>query len=313
MAEVPRFSIVIPCYNYGHWLARAVNSVLAQDGDDWDLLVIDDGSTDDTTQVARELQARHPDRLRFLSQSNRGVGAARNRGLDDTQGDYLIFLDADDELAPGALAAYRGLLAQSPEVDLLAGAHQTVTPDGRAKYCQVGKLPNDRRKRLAKYLFGKDLHFTGSAVAFRRAALAGRRYPEQMPSTEDIPVFAYLLACGEIRTTAEIVAIAHRHPGSLRRDTARARAAAAALIEEVFRPDLMPSWALCYRGRYQAQRQLSLFRLCYRTGDYRQAADHYRQALRAKPVVALGRWSYLGKYLWLCCRRPWARMPTPKQ
>lgn len=312
MNDPPRFSIVIPCYNYGHWLARAVNSVLAQDGDDWDLLVIDDGSSDDTARVARELQARHPGRLRFLSQPNRGVGAARNRGLDETQGDYLIFLDADDELAPGALAVYRGLLAQSPEADLLAGAHQTITPDGRAKYCRVGDLPSDRRKRLLKYLFGKALHLTGSAAAFRRVALAGRRYPEQMPSTEDIPVFAYLLAQGKVRTTREIVAIAHRHPGSLRRDTARARAAAAALVDEVFRPDLMPAWTLSYRGRYQAQRQLSLFRLCYRAGDYRQAADHYRQALHARPLAALGRCSYLGKYLWLRCWRPWERMRTPK-
>ncbi|GMU47663.1 MAG: glycosyl transferase [Porticoccaceae bacterium] len=301
MAEAPRFSIVIPCYNYGHWLARAVNSVLAQDGDDWDLLVIDDGSSDDTARIARELQARHPGRLRFLTQANRGVAATRNRGIDETRGRYLIFLDADDELAPGALAAYRELLARMPAADLLAGAHRAVDARGRAKLQAVGKLPATPERRLRDYLFGKCIHLTGSAVAFRRGALARRRYPEQMPSTEDIPVFSWLLASGEVAVTPAVVAIAHRHPGSLRQDVDRALAAATALIDEVFRADLMPGWALAYRDRFQAQRQLSLFRTCYLTGDGPRALHHFHQALRAKPLLALGHWSYLGKYLRLRC------------
>lgn len=301
MAEAPRFSIVIPCYNYGHWLARAVNSVFAQDGDDWDLLVIDDGSSDDTALVARELQARHPGRLRFLSQPNRGVAATRNRGIDATGGRYLIFLDADDELAPGALAAYRELLARMPAADLLAGAHRAVDAQGRAKLQAVGKLPATPERRLRGYLFGKCIHLTGSAAAFRRGALARRRYPEQMPSTEDIPVFAWLLASGEVAVTPAVVAIAHRHPGSLRQDADRALAAATALIDEVFRADLMPGWALAYRDRFQVQRQLSLFRTCYLAGDAPRAMHYFHQALRTKPLLAFGRWSYLGKYLRLRC------------
>ena len=152
MAEAPLFSIVIPCFNYGHWLERAVNSVLAQEGDDWELLVIDDGSTDTTAQVAEALLDRHPGRLRFLSQPNRGVAATRNRGIDETRGRYLIFLDADDELAPTALDSYRQLLERSPEADLLAGTHQVVTPDGRTKPCPVGRLPADHRRRFKTYL-----------------------------------------------------------------------------------------------------------------------------------------------------------------
>lgn len=300
MAKAPRFSIVIPCYNYGRWLARAVNSVLAQDGDDWDLLVIDDGSSDDTAQVAQELLARQPGRLRFLTQPNRGVAATRNRGIDETNGDYLIFLDADDELAPGALAAYRKLLARMPAADLLAGAHRAVDVRGRSKLQVVGNPPATPERRLRAYLFGKRIHLTGSAVAFRREALSARRYPERLPAAEDIPVFAHVLATGKIAVTPVVVAIAHRHRDSLRHDIERATAAAAHLPDEVFAAT-MPAWAQAYRDRFRAQRQLSLFRTCYLAGDGPCALHHFHQALRNQPLLVLGRWSYLGKYLRLRC------------
>ncbi|MFZ5655114.1 MAG: glycosyltransferase family 2 protein [Pseudomonadota bacterium] len=301
MAEPPLFSIVIPCYNYGHWLERAVNSVLAQGGDDWDLLVIDDGSTDATAAVAQDLLARHPGRLRLLSQPNRGAAATRNRGLDATRGRYLIFLDADDELSPEALGAYRALLARRPDADLLAGAYFAVTEDGRSRLRPVGDPPASRKRRLRAYLFGKSLHLTGSAVAFRRGALAARRYPEHLPSTEDLPVFAHLLATGELAVTPIPVAITHRHPDSLRHDAARAAAAAAVLPDEVFRPDLMPDWALAWRERYRAQRHLSLFRTHYLAGEHPAALDCFHRALASAPLATLGRWSYLRKYLKLRC------------
>lgn len=301
MAKAPLFSIVIPCFNYGHWLERAVNSVLAQQDTDWELLVIDDGSTDTTAEVAQRLVDRHPGQLRFLRQPNRGVAATRNRGIDETQGRYLIFLDADDELAPTALTSYRQLQAQTPAADLLAGTHQAVTPDGRVKLCPIGRLPAQRRRRFKSFLFDGAQHFTGSAAAFRRDALDRRRYPEQMPSTEDIPVFAYLLATGEIAVTPEVVAIMHQHPDSLRHDTQRAAAAAPALLDEVFRTDLMPSWTQTYRRHYQARRWLSLFRAHYLAGERPEALAYFHRALRRDPLATLGRWSYLRKYLKLHC------------
>lgn len=295
-----RFSIVIPCYNYGHWLARAVASVLAQDGDDWELLVIDDGSTDDTAQVARELLAHHPGRLRFLSQPNRGAAAVRNRGIDETRGDYLIFLDADDELAPDALAAYRELLVRLPDADLLAGAHRACAANGRCRPRPVGRLPASRKRRLHGYLFAKTLYLCNGATAFHRRVFALRRYPEALRATEDIPVFALVLATGEIAVTDAVLAIIHHHPGSLRCDAERAAAAAPGLLDEIFGA-AMPAWAEAYRERYRAQRQLSLFRTCYLAGDTARALDCYHQALRASPLTALGRWSYLSKYLRLRC------------
>lgn len=297
MAEPPRFSIVIPCYNYGHWLARAVASVLAQDGDDWELLVIDDGSSDDTAQVARELQARHPGRLRFLTQPNRGVAATRNRGIDETRGDFLIFLDADDELAPGALGRYRELLARYPACDAVVGGYTVITPDGRARRQRPGTLPRSPRRRLRRYLFAKQLHFSNGALAIRREVFATRRYPEALRASEDIPVFAYLVACRHIVTCPEPLALIHRHDDSLRHHAGHAQAVGMNLLDELFRPGVMPDWALAYRREYATRRHLSLFRTCALAGERADALEHYRRAWRSSPLRTLAHGSQLRRYL----------------
>ncbi len=297
MAETLLFSIVIPCYNYGHWLARAVDSVLAQDGADWELLVINDGSTDNTDGVATELLRQHGPRLGYLTQPNRGVAATRNRGIDATAGRYLIFLDADDEMAPGALGVYRELIARNPDADLLAGAYRAITEDGRERIRRTGTLASSRRQRLRAYLFTKQLNFSNSAVAFRRQVFAQRRYPETLRSAEDIPVFAHIVATREIAVTSVLVAIAHRHRDSLRHTTDNATVASQILLDELFRPGAMPSWALACRRRYETQHYLSRFRTCYLAGENARALDFYQRAWRTGALRTLSRWSYLRKYL----------------
>jgi GT2 family glycosyltransferase len=109
-------SIVIPCYNYARFLPDAVGSVLAQTFPNWELIVVDDGSTDATSTTARQLMARHPDRrMRVFQQPNAGPAAARNTGAERASGEYLLFLDADDMLAPTLLERTVAILRQQPE------------------------------------------------------------------------------------------------------------------------------------------------------------------------------------------------------
>ena len=102
MSEAPFFSVVIPTYQRAAVLARAVESVLAQTFDDFELIVVDDGSTDSTTDVLERLA--HP-RLRALRRQHAGVSAARNAGADTARGRFLAFLDSDDSVKPGWLQA----------------------------------------------------------------------------------------------------------------------------------------------------------------------------------------------------------------
>ena len=99
---MPKASVIIPSYNCGAFLARAVDSVLGQTMQDFQLLVVDDGSTDDTPEVLERYAADR--RFRYLRQHNQGPSAARNLGARSSESEYLVFLDADDALAPEALA-----------------------------------------------------------------------------------------------------------------------------------------------------------------------------------------------------------------
>ena len=106
----PLISVVIPAYNYAATLPRAVESVLVQlDEASAELIVIDDGSTDDTPVIIEALLAARP-QFRSLRKENGGAASVRNRGIREARGTYLIFLDADDELAPGgeSRASHRG-------------------------------------------------------------------------------------------------------------------------------------------------------------------------------------------------------------
>lgn len=110
-------SIIVPCYNQGRYLHEAVTSVVAQTFSDWELIVVDDGSTDDTSQVAEQLIAQHADRsIRLIRQPNSGLSASRNAGIAAAQGRYILPIDADDALEPDMLAATVAVLDREPAI-----------------------------------------------------------------------------------------------------------------------------------------------------------------------------------------------------
>ena len=101
---MPQFSIIVPVYNGEKTIERCVRSILSQKQVQLELLLIDDGSADKTYALCRSL-AEGDSRIRLFHQENAGVSTARNRGLENAVGDFVTFVDADDLLAPGALAA----------------------------------------------------------------------------------------------------------------------------------------------------------------------------------------------------------------
>ena len=125
-----RFSVIIPLYNKAEFIVRAVQSVLVQDWQDYELLIIDDGSTDHGLQ--RVLDRFHDSRIQGVVQPNAGEGAARNRGLKEMRGDAAAFLDADDEWLPTHLSDLATMAAKFPGAGLLATGFRAVYADGLA-------------------------------------------------------------------------------------------------------------------------------------------------------------------------------------
>jgi glycosyltransferase involved in cell wall biosynthesis len=286
-------SVIIPAYNYAHLLPRALDSVLGQLAGDIELLVVNDGSRDNTAEVLAAYQARHP-QLQVVSQANAGAAAARNHGIRLARGRYALLLDADDELLPKALDTLREVVASNLQAGLILGAYMSVQADGRERL----RLPtpaNGSALQLARhYLLEKRISISHCCTLFRRDLLLQRPYPEGLRKGEDIAVFAYLLVSAPVVLTRQPLARIHKHADSLRHNRDDEEAVAQGVLREVFAS--LPAECQPLRKRYEAQRYLSLFRAALLDGDSLTARRYYRHALGLSPLQAL-RWSYLKKAL----------------
>ncbi len=119
------FSIIIPTFNRAHVLSRAIESILTQDFSDWELIVIDDGSSDNTGDIVR-LFADVDLRITYHFSENQGAAAARNLGASFVSGKYITFLDSDDEYLPSHLAKRDEILSAEPAIELLHGGVEII-------------------------------------------------------------------------------------------------------------------------------------------------------------------------------------------
>ena len=134
----PRVSVIIPCYNHGHFLAGAIESAARQTLADLEIIVIDDGSTDMTPAVVEGLT---DPRIRSRRTANGGVSAARNAGLDMARGEFIAFLDADDTWAPAKLERQVALMDAEPEVTLVFTDLRRYSADGSVGERQFTFVP----------------------------------------------------------------------------------------------------------------------------------------------------------------------------
>ena len=112
------FSVIIPLYNKSASIQKSISSVLVQKNADFEVVVIDDGSTDDSREKVYQMK---DDRIKYFYKQNGGVSSARNEGVKKSIGDWLIFLDADDELLPGALELFNNLKAKYAQCRFFVG------------------------------------------------------------------------------------------------------------------------------------------------------------------------------------------------
>lgn len=163
-----KFSVVIPLYNKEHYIEATIRSVLNQTCTDYEVIVVDDGSKDDSLALARKFES---ERVRIIHQENQGVAVARNTGILNARGEFICFLDADDEWRPEYLSAIDGLTEQYSESAIFVTAYAVNMGNGKIHYStrlepETGCLPS-YWLTLAK---GYDFVWT-SATTIRRQAL----------------------------------------------------------------------------------------------------------------------------------------------
>jgi len=178
MENKPQVSVVIPTYNRGWILKAAVDSVLAQDFKDFELIVVDDGSTDNTS----DLLASYGRSVRVFFQRNKGVSAARNRGIAEAYGPLIAFLDSDDLWLPGKLSAQVEFFNKAPDA-LICQTEELWIRNG------IRINPKKRHKKPSGMIFEPSLALclvSPSAVMMRRSLLdTVGGFDETLPACED--------------------------------------------------------------------------------------------------------------------------------
>jgi glycosyltransferase involved in cell wall biosynthesis len=211
-----RVDVIVPCYKYGHFLRQCVDSVLAQDGVEVRVLIIDDASPDHTAEVGRELAAGDARVLFRRHDVNQGHIATYNEGLEWAAGDYLMLLSADDLLARGALARAAAVMDAHPEVGLACGKAIDFRVHPPIESSPVGRGRAARILTGAEFLenacrSGQNLVFTPTAVV--RTSLQRRLggYRKDLPHTGDMEMWMRCAVYGSVAITEEVQAFYRVH------------------------------------------------------------------------------------------------------
>lgn len=205
----PKFvSVVIPCYKQAQFLDQAIESVLAQTHPSYEVIVVDDGSPDETEQVA----ARYPI-VRYVRQENQGLPAARNTGYRHSQGAFLVFLDADDRLFPTHFQSSLEAFQHKPEAAFVCGDYRFLG-DERAIHVHDCRPQPDLYGTLLRSNFIGPPH----TVMFRREAIARvGGFRRGLRSCEDQDLYLRIAQVAPIYCHHEIIAEYRRHTNQMSR------------------------------------------------------------------------------------------------
>jgi Glycosyltransferases involved in cell wall biogenesis len=178
----PLVSVIMPVYNAEKYIAESIASVLKQTHANWELLVTNDGSTDNSESIVRSLG---DPRIKIFGQQNRGVSAARNVALDNMHGKYFTFLDADDLLPPESLSQRIAFAEKYHDIDMVAGAVCFFTPNGDEKHWH----PNFKGDPLQAFIRIDEKVFCNPSLLIRRKDSISYRFKEGMTHVEDLLFF----------------------------------------------------------------------------------------------------------------------------
>ncbi|HET7416420.1 MAG TPA: glycosyltransferase [Solirubrobacterales bacterium] len=221
--EAERVSVVIPCFKQAHFLPEAIESVLAQDAGAVEIVVVDDGSPDNVGEVA----ARYPG-VSCIRQPNGGLAAARNTGLERAEGEFVLFLDADDRLLPGAIRHGLEALGERPEAMMAAGTWELIGEAGERLPADPPRQPEEAFPALLESCFIS----TPAAVLYRRALFAEiGGFDPSVSASADYDLYLRTAAAYPVCLHEHPVAEYRRHGANMTRDPALILAAETAVLE----------------------------------------------------------------------------------
>ena len=203
----PLFSIIIPCYNQAHFLPDCLESLLQQYFPNWEAIVVSDGSTDTTSEVAKSYQNKDA-RIKLVEKENGGLSSARNFGIQSAQGNRFIFLDADDYLYPNCLIEISKLVVQDSDQVLIQYGYSYVTEDKMTILHSV--LPS-QQKSIIPQIFSSVLGPCHSICISKKLCDSIGFFDESLRSVEDWDFWLRAAKAGATQKTIKMPLVYYRY------------------------------------------------------------------------------------------------------
>ncbi|MBL8013008.1 MAG: glycosyltransferase [Candidatus Omnitrophica bacterium] len=272
-----KVSVIIPTYNRGSLIARALNSVLSQSFKDFEIIVIDDGSKDNTQTVLNAFDGK----IRYVYQANGGIARARNRGIELAKGAYIAFLDSDDYWAPEKLAVQVKILDANPKVGIVYGRMPIVNEAGDV----LGMKPNG--------ISGKNFHEllrvwgdlpTSSVMTRKECFVKAGVFDPELPPMEDIDMWIRIAHTYDLyEVEGKTLAYYWRHDHQITQDQIKVHRGLVRIHEKILRTFKEAPKTLITKKLVSNQYLLS--RLYYNKGMYRDALYYLTQGIKHIPFA----------------------------
>ena len=273
---MPAFSVIVPAYKAARWLPEALTSVKCQRLRDWELIVTEDGSDDETRQIVGNFAASVGQRVTYLRHDvNQGLSATRNTGLNSAVGTYAALLDADDLWTPDHLANAAAIFGeQNPDVIYAAS---DVFDNGTGETLEIRKPSESDLTNLPLAIFQKSFIQPSAAIVQRLKLLSLGGFDEEFRFCEDVECWLRLLRSGAtFRFTGQATCRYRRHAMTLTRKSADMAFYRGCALERFADWDQIPK-------NVRRQKTLNAFmsagRITFRS-DPARAAQHFRRAWR---------------------------------
>lgn len=276
-------SVIIPNYNHTRFVSDAIQSVLAQTYRSFEIIVVDDGSTDNS----REVVADFGDQLHYIWQENQGLAGARNTGIRAAKGEFIALLDADDEWLPAFLETMTALAGQYPEAAVYYCAAQGMDVDGH-DLPQVFGGPVIPPQMMYETLLRANFLNCCTILMRRSAVMEAGLFDQTLRSCEDWDLWLRMLPKHSFIGTSACLVRYRQHSSSLSANTTGMQQAVRAVIEKHFGTDdeQWPSWSADKRRAYGGVYRYHLLTSVQRQNDWQAATVHLGRALQADPTLA---------------------------
>jgi glycosyltransferase involved in cell wall biosynthesis len=276
----PTVSVIIPAYNQSVYINESVQSVLGQTYQDFELIVVDDGSTDETPQILARIQ---DPRIRIVRQPNSGLSAARNTGLRESSAPLVTFLDSDDYFLPDKLSILTTFLNDHPEVGLVSGGTQFVNEKGQP-LSQAIKSPGNLD--ITKLLVSNP--FCVSAIMMHRFWFDRvGMFDETLRACEDWDLWQRMAYAGCQFDWIEHLVVGYRyHDDQMTREAGRMRKAIFAVIDKFFSQPELPENLKDYKNAVYATALVHAAAYAYNASDFPNGQHDLAEAINRDPTLA---------------------------